>query len=259
MNCVCPCIGCQIESHTNISDYYTLTYLCHKRLSHKHSAFNYEEKEHRQSRHRANKMIAVSTACLILQSLCVRWIASAGAHTKAVFSHPKTESWYLWWVLCKISTSTLLVFICESPGLDLITIWRVPTCTYIHKIHANLSLSLVKILASWKELYSVRRLYIYYWTLNDAASLLFSSWNLQAVLNFVLYKFGHLPQREWQIMHDLAKMFLHCLNHWKLETPTVKKQHSQGEDLTAYKTNYTRWVHTGIPESPSSYVLGDNF
>ena len=67
--------------------------------------------------------------------------------------------------------------------------------------------------------------------------------NLQAVLNFVLYKFGHLPQREWQIMHDLAKMFLHCLNHWKLETPTVKKQHSQGEELAAYKANYTRWVH----------------
>lgn len=64
----------------------------------------------------------------------------------------------------------------------------------------------------------------------------------KAVLNFVLYKFGHLPQREWQIMHDLAKMFLHCLNHWKLETPTVKKQHSQGDELAAYKANYTRWL-----------------
>ncbi|CAH3176186.1 unnamed protein product [Porites lobata] len=64
----------------------------------------------------------------------------------------------------------------------------------------------------------------------------------KAVLNFVLYKFGHLPQREWQIMHDLAKMFLHCLNHWKLETPTQKKLHSQGEDLAAYKQNYTRWL-----------------
>ena len=41
-------------------------------------------------------------------------------------------------------------------------------------------------------------------------------------------------------MHDLAKMFLHCVNHWKLETPTVKKQHSQGEDLAVYKMNYTR-------------------
>ena len=64
----------------------------------------------------------------------------------------------------------------------------------------------------------------------------------QAVLNFVLYKFGHLPQREWQIMHDLAKMFLHCLNHWKLETPTAKKQHSQNDDLAAYKVNYTRYL-----------------
>ena len=43
-------------------------------------------------------------------------------------------------------------------------------------------------------------------------------------------------------MHDLAKMFLHCLNHWKLETPTQKKLHSQGEDLAAYKQNYTRSV-----------------
>ncbi|CAH3176191.1 unnamed protein product, partial [Porites lobata] len=59
----------------------------------------------------------------------------------------------------------------------------------------------------------------------------------KAVLNFVLYKFGHLPQREWEIMRDLAKIFLHCLNHWKLETPTQKKLHSQGEDLAAYKQN----------------------
>ena len=43
-------------------------------------------------------------------------------------------------------------------------------------------------------------------------------------------------------MHDLAKMFLHCLNHSKLETPTQKKLHSQGEDLAAYKQNYTRSV-----------------
>ncbi|XP_031549392.1 histone acetyltransferase KAT2A-like, partial [Actinia tenebrosa] len=64
----------------------------------------------------------------------------------------------------------------------------------------------------------------------------------KAVLNFVLHKFGHLPQREWQIMHDLAKMFLHCLNHWKLETVSMKKQQSQGEHIAAYKINYTRWL-----------------
>ncbi|EDO43844.1 predicted protein [Nematostella vectensis] len=64
----------------------------------------------------------------------------------------------------------------------------------------------------------------------------------KAVINFVLHKFGHLPQREWQIMHDLAKMFLHCLNHWKLETVAMRKQHAEAEHIAAYKLNYTRWL-----------------
>ncbi|KAK3578779.1 hypothetical protein CHS0354_035688 [Potamilus streckersoni] len=64
----------------------------------------------------------------------------------------------------------------------------------------------------------------------------------KGVTNFVLYKFGHLPQKEWQTMYDLAKMFLHCLNHWKLETPTSRMQHSGMEDMSAYKVNYTRWM-----------------
>ena len=42
-------------------------------------------------------------------------------------------------------------------------------------------------------------------------------------------------------MYDLAKMFLHCLNHWKLETPTVRKQRAQTDDVAAYKVNYTRY------------------
>lgn len=62
----------------------------------------------------------------------------------------------------------------------------------------------------------------------------------KGVTNFVLYKFGHLNQKEWQTMYDLAKMFLHCLNHWKLETPTARKQHSQTDDVSVYKVNYTR-------------------
>jgi len=37
------------------------------------------------------------------------------------------------------------------------------------------------------------------------------------------------------MMYDLAKMFLHCLNHWKLETPTARKQHMSQEELSAYK------------------------
>ena len=30
-------------------------------------------------------------------------------------------------------------------------------------------------------------------------------------------------------------MFLHCLNHWKLETPTARKQQMSSEDVSAYK------------------------
>ena len=54
-------------------------------------------------------------------------------------------------------------------------------------------------------------------------------------------------------------MFLHCLNHWKLETPTARKQQMSSEDVSAYKVcirlfeiwclhklflqvNYTRWL-----------------
>jgi histone acetyltransferase len=64
----------------------------------------------------------------------------------------------------------------------------------------------------------------------------------KGVTNFVLFKFGHLPQKDWQTMYDLAKMFLHCLNHWKLETPTARKQLMSSDDISAYKVNYTRWL-----------------
>lgn len=63
----------------------------------------------------------------------------------------------------------------------------------------------------------------------------------KAIINFVLYKFGHLAPHEWQTMYDLAKMFLHCLNHWNFETPSARRQaHSPESD--AYQANYTRWL-----------------
>ncbi|XP_045453626.1 histone acetyltransferase KAT2A [Melitaea cinxia] len=65
----------------------------------------------------------------------------------------------------------------------------------------------------------------------------------KAITNFVLYKFNSLPQREWQTMYDLAKMFLHCFNLWNFETPSVRKlQVSNPEDISAYQINYTRWL-----------------
>eukprot|EP00794_Sanderia_malayensis_P003814 gene3814-4343_t len=61
----------------------------------------------------------------------------------------------------------------------------------------------------------------------------------EGVKNFVMYKFSHLPQRERQIMHELARMFLRCLNHWKLETPNARRQRIQNEDISTYRINYT--------------------
>lgn len=64
----------------------------------------------------------------------------------------------------------------------------------------------------------------------------------KAITNFVLYKFGHLSQREWQAMYDLAKMFLHCLNHWNFETPSARRTAVNADEAPAYKINYTRWL-----------------
>lgn len=62
----------------------------------------------------------------------------------------------------------------------------------------------------------------------------------QGVLNFVQYKFSHLPPKERQTMYELSKMFLLCLNYWKLETPSQFRQRSQNDDVATYKVNYTR-------------------
>lgn len=62
----------------------------------------------------------------------------------------------------------------------------------------------------------------------------------KGVLNFVQYKFSHLAPKERQTMFELSKMFLLCLNYWKLETPTQYRQRTQKDDGTAYKVDYTR-------------------
>lgn len=64
----------------------------------------------------------------------------------------------------------------------------------------------------------------------------------KAITNFVVHKFGHLAQRDWQSMYDLAKMFLHCLNHWNFETPSARKTAVNADEAPAYKINYTRWL-----------------
>lgn len=42
-------------------------------------------------------------------------------------------------------------------------------------------------------------------------------------------------------MTEVAKTFLHCLNHWNFETPSARNDLSY-EDASAYKINYTRWL-----------------
>jgi hypothetical protein len=36
-------------------------------------------------------------------------------------------------------------------------------------------------------------------------------------------------------MYDLSKLFLHCLNFWKLETPSSRKLTMSAEDIATYK------------------------
>ncbi|XP_052865783.1 histone acetyltransferase KAT2A [Anopheles cruzii] len=64
----------------------------------------------------------------------------------------------------------------------------------------------------------------------------------KAVTNFVLYKYGHLHQSELDSMTEVAKTFLHCLNHWNFEAPGARSDLVNQEDVSNYKINYTRWL-----------------
>lgn len=57
-----------------------------------------------------------------------------------------------------------------------------------------------------------------------------------------LGRYHHLSQSEFQIMTEVAKTFLHFLNHWNLEAPSVRYQAMTHEDASTYKINFTRWL-----------------
>lgn len=78
---------------------------------------------------------------------------------------------------------------------------------------------------------------------------------IQGVTNFVVFKFGTLAQKEWQTMYDLAKMFLHCLNHWKLWPPASRGQQLDEKDENDYKLNYTRLDRLTLWISLLSFAL----
>lgn len=89
----------------------------------------------------------------------------------------------------------------------------------------------------------------------------------KAVMNFVAYKYGHLPQRDMQAMCDMAKMFLHCLNHWNFDPLSARRGTISAEDAPAYKINHTRWLvfcHIpafcdSLPHYDTSLVFGRTF
>lgn len=56
------------------------------------------------------------------------------------------------------------------------------------------------------------------------------------------YRYQHLSQPEFQTMTEVAKTFLHCLNYWNFEPPSVRCQALTNEDASSYKINYTRWL-----------------
>lgn len=64
----------------------------------------------------------------------------------------------------------------------------------------------------------------------------------KATMNFVYYKFGQLTQKDWQMMWDVAKIFLNALNHWNFETPSARQQALSQDEISAYKVNYSRWL-----------------
>uniref|UniRef100_UPI00398E5217 histone acetyltransferase KAT2B isoform X3 n=1 Tax=Pristiophorus japonicus TaxID=55135 RepID=UPI00398E5217 len=71
----------------------------------------------------------------------------------------------------------------------------------------------------------------------------------QGVINFVQYKFSHLPPKERQTICELSKMFLNRINYWQLETPSQRRLRSPNDDGAGYKVNYTRWLcYCNVPQ-----------
>ncbi|KAJ6647262.1 Histone acetyltransferase KAT2A [Pseudolycoriella hygida] len=64
----------------------------------------------------------------------------------------------------------------------------------------------------------------------------------KAVSNFLFLKYNHLGQAEFQMMTEVAKTFLNCLNFWSFESPSVRCKELSHEDASTYKINYTRWL-----------------
>lgn len=58
----------------------------------------------------------------------------------------------------------------------------------------------------------------------------------------LIFRYNHMTQNEFSLMTDVAKTFLHCLNHWTFEPPSARSAALSQEDASTYKINYTRWL-----------------
>ena len=64
----------------------------------------------------------------------------------------------------------------------------------------------------------------------------------KAVTNFVFHEYALYSKSELHVMTEVAKTFLHCLNHWNLEAPSLMRKDLSLEDASTYKINYMRWL-----------------
>ena len=83
----------------------------------------------------------------------------------------------------------------------------------------------------------------------------------KGVTNFVLYKYSHLPPKEIQQTHELAKIFLDFLNEGGLPIPNASKERTQ--ENVKYQKDFAKWVcYCQIPKICTrfpSYNLIDVF
>lgn len=64
----------------------------------------------------------------------------------------------------------------------------------------------------------------------------------KAVSNFLIHKLSHVTIESYRIMQNVAKCFLHFLNHCTLDKPSVRCQQISQDEAVLYKVNYTRWL-----------------
>lgn len=64
--------------------------------------------------------------------------------------------------------------------------------------------------------------------------------SIHKAINNFMYRFAHLSAEEWKTMHELAQLFLHCLNTWDFPAPSSQKHLTTPDETAVYRVAYTR-------------------